>query len=79
MKQPVEALINEQGHVRLVEPVKIKGVHRALVIISEEPPVEIDETTQLAEKSLAEDWLQPEDDEAWSHLNPDNRHVVDLP
>lgn len=68
MKQTVEAIIDEQGHIRLVEPVEIKGIHRALVTILDEPPVEIDETTQLAEKALAEDWLKPDEDEAWSHL-----------
>ena len=68
MKQTVEAIIDKQGRIRLVEPVDIKGGHRALVTILDEPPVEMDETTQLAEKSLAEDWLRPEEDEAWSHL-----------
>ncbi len=68
MKQTVEAIIDEQGHVRLVEPVNIKGVHRALVTILEESPAEIEETTRLAEAALAEDWLKPEEDEAWSHL-----------
>jgi hypothetical protein len=68
MKQTVEAIIDEQGHVRLVEPVKIKGIHRALVTVLDEPPEEIGETTQLAEKSLAEDWLKTEEDEAWAHL-----------
>lgn len=68
MKQTVEAIIDEQGHIRLVEPVQIKGLHRALVTILDEAPVEIDEVTQLAEKALAEDWLKPEEDEAWTHL-----------
>jgi hypothetical protein len=68
MKQAVEAIIHEKGHVRIVEPIRIKGVHRALVTVLDEPLMEIDETTQLAERSLAEDWLKPEEDEAWSHL-----------
>lgn len=68
MKQTIEAIIDEKGHIRLVEPIKIKGVHRALVTILDEPPLEIDETTQLSQQSLAEDWLKPEEDEAWSHL-----------
>jgi hypothetical protein len=68
MKQIVEAIIDENGHIRLVEPVKIKGVHRALVTVLDEPPAEIDDTTQLSEQSLAQDWLKPEEDEAWSHL-----------
>ena len=32
------------------------------------PPA--DETALLAEASLAEDWLRPEEDEAWEHLQP---------
>ena len=36
------------------------------------------ESTHLVEKSLAEDWLKPEEDEAWSHLNLDNGHDVHL-
>ena len=30
------------------------------------------ETSLLAEKSLAEDWLKPEEDQAWSHLQTIN-------
>ncbi len=68
MKQTVEAVIDEQGHVRLTEPITIKGVHRALLTILDEPPLHLDEALMLAQKSLAEDWLRPEEDEAWSHL-----------
>lgn len=68
MKQTLEAVIDEHGHVQLLEPVKIAGVHRALVTVLDEPPVEIDETTQLSEQSLAQDWLNPAEDAAWSHL-----------
>jgi hypothetical protein len=68
MKQTVEAIIDEKGHVHLVEPVALKGVHRALVTILEATPPEYDETTHWAEPSLAEDWLKPEEDDAWSHL-----------
>ncbi len=68
MKQTIEAIIDSHGHVRLTEPVKLAGVSRALVTVLDELPRGFDETTQLAEKSLAEDWLNPEEDEAWSHL-----------
>jgi hypothetical protein len=68
MKQTVEAIIDEQGHVRLAEPVKIIGMHRALVTILDEAPLEFDEVTQLAETALSEDWLKPEEDAAWTHL-----------
>ena len=68
MKKTVEAIIDEHGHIRLIEPVEIKGVHRALVTILDEPPSEVEDTTQLSEKALAEDWLRAEEDEAWAHL-----------
>jgi len=38
MIQTVEAVINEQGMVRLLEPVRISTARRALVIILEEAP-----------------------------------------
>lgn len=67
MKQTAEAIIDENGHVRLLESIHIHGVHRALVTILDEP-LESIETSLLAEKSLAEDWLKPEEDQVWSHL-----------
>jgi len=67
MKRTAEAIIDENHHVRLLEPIHIHGVHRALVTILDEP-LESIETSLLAEKNLAEDWLKPEEDKAWSHL-----------
>ena len=67
MIRTIEAVVSENGEVRLSEPVKLKGVHRALVTILEEPPTEALETTLLSEKSL-EDWNRPEEDDAWSNL-----------
>ncbi|MCI0486973.1 MAG: type II toxin-antitoxin system PemK/MazF family toxin [Blastocatellia bacterium] len=29
------------------------------------------ETALLSEHALAEDWMRPEEDEAWSHLQPE--------
>lgn len=36
--------------------------------IEEEPSKLVSETALLSEQALAEDWLRPEEDEAWSHL-----------
>ena len=69
MIRTVEAVVNEQGHVRLAEPVRLTRSQRALVtILDEDPAPEIDETAKLSELALAEDWGRPEEDEAWSHL-----------
>jgi len=64
----VEALIDESGNVRILQPVMIKSTRRALLIILDEPAHAIAETALLSEAALAEDWLRPEEDEAWSYL-----------
>lgn len=70
MIRTVEAVIDEGGHIHLLEPVNLKEAHRALVTILEDEPRTSSETTVLSEKSLAKDWNRPEEDEAWSHLQP---------
>jgi hypothetical protein len=67
----VEAVISEGGKVRLLESVDIQSVKRALVTILEEAPkLPVPADTLLSEKALAEDWNRPEEDAAWSHLQP---------
>jgi hypothetical protein len=74
MLQTVEAMIDETGNVRLLEPLHLSSVHRALVTILDETqlaPEQIiaaPETAILSEPALAADWNRPEEDEAWSHL-----------
>ena len=68
MIHTVEATIDETGQIRLAEPIRIKGIHRALVTVLEEPPADVLETAFLSESSLSADWSRPEEDEAWSHL-----------
>lgn len=64
----VEVLIDESGNVRILQPVMIKSTRRALLIILDEPAHTIAEMALLSEAALAEDWLRPEEDEAWSYL-----------
>lgn len=72
MIQTVEAMIDEHGKVVLLEAVEIRGARRALVtILEDEPATTVSETALLSEQSLAEDWNRPEEDEAWSHLQPE--------
>ena len=69
MIQTVEAVIDEEGNVRLLEPVHLPSVRRALVTILEDRQVTgPSESALLSEAALAEDWDRPEEDEAWSHL-----------
>jgi hypothetical protein len=67
--QTVEAVIDENGEIRLLEAVSLPEARRALVtILDEEPASEASETALLSERALAEDWSRPEEEEAWLHL-----------
>jgi len=68
MLQTFEAVIDEQGRVCLVEPIKLPAGWRVLVTILERPIISVSETALLSEPALAEDWNRPEEDEAWSYL-----------
>lgn len=72
MIRTVEAVIDEQGAVRLLEAVDLPTARRALVtILEEEPSLHVAETALLSGAALAEDWNRPEEDEAWSYLQRD--------
>ncbi len=69
MARTVEARIDADGTVSLLEPVHLLGSRRALVtILDEEPRAAGAETALLSEAALAQDWLRPEEEAAWSHL-----------
>lgn len=71
MIRTVEAVIDEHGQVRLLEHVRLPTARRAFVTILEERPVaDALESALLSEPALAQDWGRPEEDEAWSHLQP---------
>ncbi|PYP83186.1 MAG: hypothetical protein DMF61_23975 [Blastocatellia bacterium AA13] len=69
MIKTIEAVIDENGQIRLLESINLPAARRALVtILEEEPATSIAETALLSESALAEDWNKPEEDAAWSHL-----------
>ncbi len=68
MIQTVEAIVDETGQVRLLGEVHVTGPRRALVTVLEEPAAVPGEAALLAQAALAVDWLRPEEDAAWSHL-----------
>jgi hypothetical protein len=69
MIRTVEAVIDKDGTVRLLEPVYLPSARRALVTILEDiPGAGVAESALLSEPSLAQDWSRQEEDEAWSHL-----------
>jgi hypothetical protein len=69
MIRTIEAVVDEQGTVRLLETVTLPQQRRALVTILEEPPAIAYEAALLSEAAL-QDWNRPEEEVAWSHLQP---------
>jgi hypothetical protein len=65
----VEAIIETDGKVHLVEPIHVPTPCRALVTILEEAPT-VNDAALLSEAALAEDWNRAEEDAAWAHLQP---------
>ena len=65
----VEAIIETNGEVHLVEPIRVLSPRRALVTILEEAPTAHD-AALLSEAALSEDWNRAEEDEAWAYLQP---------
>ncbi len=70
MIQTIQAVIDIDGKIHLLENVKILKPRRALVTILEDEI--FDElpniTAFLSEQALANDWNRPEEDDAWAHL-----------
>jgi len=68
MIRTVEAVIDPSGNVRLLSDVHLSAPRRALVTILDDGP-QGEETARTSERALA-DWARPEEDAAWSHLQP---------
>ena len=71
MVHTIEAVLELDGSVRLLQPIQTTSPRRALVMILEEPSAALpSETAILSERSLAIDWNRAEEDAAWAHLQP---------
>ena len=65
----IEAVIDEKGRIRLLEPIESGSQRRAIVVVLDGAGLSDEETAVLSENAL-EDWNRPEEDSAWSHLQP---------
>lgn len=66
MLRTVEAVVENDGSLRLLEHVELRAGARALVtLLGEDDPAE---TALLSEPSLQADWGREEEDAAWAHL-----------
>ena len=70
MIQTFEASVDVSGWVRLLGTVILDAPRRALVTVLEEPAAVPCEAGLLPESALSEDWSRPQEDAAWSYLQP---------
>jgi hypothetical protein len=63
MLRTLEAVIESDGEVRLLEPVTLSGPCRALITLLDESGNET-----LPGDTALSDWLREEEDTAWAHL-----------
>lgn len=69
MIQTVEAMIDQSGRLRLLQPIALPAMRRAIVtILDDEPEPNALETAMMSEAALAAEWNTPEEEKAWSHL-----------
>ena len=66
MLKTVEATIETDGRIHLLEPLRLGHSCRAIVTIFEES--DVPEAALLSQQTLSQDWERPEEDAAWSHL-----------
>lgn len=70
MIQTFEGVVDQKGRLRFLETVKLPPMRRVLItVLDEEADISARDSAMLSEASLAVDWLTPEEDVAWSHLN----------
>ena len=63
----IEAEVDEKGQIRPKEPIVLTPGSRVLITVLDPDGLE---TALLSEPALAADWQRPEEDAAWSHLDP---------
>ena len=72
MLNTYEAMTDDQGNLRVPDGLKLpEGCRVLITVLDEAPRQQANEEALLSEKSLAEDWDKPEEDDAWAHLNQD--------
>jgi hypothetical protein len=66
MLRTIDAVVESDGSLRLLEHVELRAGQRALVTLLREDDAA--ETALLSEPALTIDWDREDEDEAWVHL-----------
>jgi hypothetical protein len=68
VRRTIEAIVEADGTVRLLEPVEAGVPRRALVMLLDEDQEEGAYDLALLSEAALSDWLRAGEDEAWSDL-----------
>ena len=69
MLQSIKGIIDQNGELKLLEPIKLPHSRRVIItILDEEPEDELISGALLSAPALSKEWDNVEEDEAWSHL-----------
>jgi hypothetical protein len=64
----VEAVIDERGVIRFIEPIELPPGRKVLVTILDELAIPKPNETALLSEAALSDWNRPEEDEAWAEF-----------
>nr|VFJ69114.1 MAG: hypothetical protein BECKFM1743A_GA0114220_104993 [Candidatus Kentron sp. FM]VFJ69947.1 MAG: hypothetical protein BECKFM1743C_GA0114222_105383 [Candidatus Kentron sp. FM]VFK18189.1 MAG: hypothetical protein BECKFM1743B_GA0114221_105303 [Candidatus Kentron sp. FM] len=79
MIHTIEAAIDESDHIRLTEPANIKGVHRALVTVLDEPPGDELGTALPSGHGLPMNWESSEKEKPRPRCPTFSEHLLSMP
>jgi len=69
MIRTIKAVVEPDGTVQLLEPIRLESPRQALLTILEDGDDDSRSIeARLSEAALADDWSRPEEDAAWAHL-----------
>jgi hypothetical protein len=64
----IEAVIDERGVIRFIEPIELPPGRKVLVTILDEFATPRPNETALLSEAALSDWNRPEEDEAWAEF-----------
>lgn len=69
MLRTYEGIIDQDGKLQLLDPFPLPRSSRVIITVLDDELVDSAlELALLSEPALAREWMQPEEDEAWSQL-----------
>lgn len=68
MLQSIEAIVDHNGVLRVLEPITLPRFRRVIITILDDESEDLANLAEMSEVALATDWERPEEEQAWLHL-----------